>query len=138
MRKTLIFFAFALPLLCAAQQTTTFRADSIGRNNWQITTISTFVRADSSTYETRASEVFRPRALARQYVRQMMGERITADSAKAEDIKRSIVGLKASRAALLSDLARPSSAPRGSTAPVEAQKAAQPETTKKPAKKKKQ
>ena len=83
-----ILFALALPLLCPAQ-TTTFRADSVGRNNWQITTISTFVRGDSSTYETRASEVFRTRTAARQYVRRMMGERITADSSKAEDIKRS-------------------------------------------------
>ena len=46
--------------------------------------------------------------------------------------------MKASRAALLSDLARPSSAPRESAAPVEAQKAVLPETTTKPAKKKKQ
>lgn len=138
MRKTLLFIAFALPMLCAAQQTTTFRADSIGRNNWQVTTITTFARADSSTYETRASQVFRNRAAAKKYVREMIAERIAADSANAEVAKRNIALLKASRAALLADLSRSNSAPRGSTeAPAEVPAAtvtAKPKTT---AKKKK-
>ena len=115
--RHLIFALIALPLLCSAQQqTTTFQADSVGRNNWQITTITTFARADSSTYETRGSQVFRTRAAARQYVRTMIGERISADSINAENAKRNIALLKASRAALLADLARSQSAPR-STAP---------------------
>lgn len=130
----------ALPLLCSAQaQTTTFRADSVGRQNWQITTISTFVRGDSSTYETRASEVFRTRALARQHVRAMFAERIRADSTGVEEGKRRVAALKTSRAALLSDLSRQNAAPRGGTdapVPAEASPAVLPET--KPKKKSRQ
>lgn len=138
MKNSVLSFAiFALPLLCAAQ-TTTFRADSIGRNNWQITTIQTFARADSSTYETRASVVFRNRAAAKKYVREMIGERIAADSTSAEAAKRNIAILKASRAALLSDLSRGNSAPRSTEAPAEAPTTTVPEKPKKTAKKKQQ
>ncbi len=135
--KHLLFIALALPLLCAAQQTTTFRADSIGRNNWQVTTITTFARPDSSTYETRASQVFRTRAAAKKYVREMIGERIAADSANAEVAKRNIALLKASRAALLADLSRGNSAPRGPEAPAEVPAATVPTKPKTTAKKKK-
>lgn len=140
MKNSVLSFAMlALPLLCAAQQTTTFRADSIGRNNWQITTIQTFARPDSSTYETRASQVFRTREAAKKYVREMIGERIAADSANAEVAKRNIALLKASRAALLADLSRGNPAPRGSTeAPVEVPAATVPAKPKATAKKKKQ
>lgn len=132
-----LFIVFALPLFCSAQQTTTFRADSIGRNNWQITTIQTFARADSSTYETRASQVFRNRAAAKKYVREMIAERITADSTNAESAKRNIALWKASRASLLDDLSRGNSAPRSTEAPTEVPAATVPEPPKKTAKKKK-
>ena len=136
--KHLLFIAFALPLFCAAQQTTTFRADSVGRNNWQITTIQTFARADSSTYETRASVVFRNRTAAKKYVREMIGERIAADSASAAAAKRNIALWQASRASLLADLSRGNSAPRGGTeAPAEVPAATVPKTTKAVTKKKK-
>lgn len=117
--RHLLFFALALPLLCSAQQTTTFRADSIGRNNWQVTTITTFARPDSSTYETRASQVFRNRAAAKKYVREMIGERIAADSTSAAAAKRNIALWQASRASLLADLSRGNSAPRSTEAPAE-------------------
>jgi len=136
--KHLLFIALALPLLCAAQQTTTFRADSIGRNNWQVTTITTFARPDSSTYETRASQVFRNRAAAKKYVREMIGERITADSASAAAAKRNIALWQASRASLLADLSRGNSAPRsGTEAPAEVPAAPVPPKPKTTAKKKK-
>lgn len=136
--KHLLFIVFALPLFCSAQQTTTFRADSIGRNNWQITTIQTFARADSSTYETRASQVFRNRAAAKKYVREMIGERIAADSTSAAAAKRNIALLKAFRASLLDDLSRGNSAPRSTEAPAELPAATVPEPPKKATKKKKQ
>ena len=133
-----LFIVFALPLFCSAQQTTTFRADSIGRNNWQITTIQTFARPDSSTYETRASQVFRNRAAAKKYVREMIGERIAADSTSAAAAKRNIALWQASRASLLADLNRGNSAPRSTEAPAEVPAATVPAKPKTTAKKKKQ
>lgn len=134
--KDLSFLLLALPLLCSGQtQTQTFSVDSVGRQNWQITTITTFVRADSTVYETRASERFRNRKEAAKHVREVFAERIRADSARLEDTKRGIALLKTSRLALLSDLGRGPGGNSGKSAEIPVVLPPEPQNPKKKKKK---
>jgi hypothetical protein len=126
------------PLLLFGQETTTYRVDSVGRNLWLLTSTTRYDRPDSTFYESKMSERFRSRAALRQHVRTIFAERIAADSASVENLKRRIAGLKAQRAGLLHEL-RPASgqqAQRQAPAPAAAEPPKQPQQTTK--KKKKQ
>ncbi len=130
--------ALAPLLLLAQQETTTYRVDSVGRSLWLLTSTTRYDRPDSTFYESTMSERFRSRAALRQHVKTLFAERIAADSASAENLKRRIAGLKTQRAGLLLDL-RPGAgqpAQREAPAPAVAEPPKQPQPTTK--KKKKQ
>lgn len=104
MKQTLFLLLF--PLLTFAQETTTFTVDTLGRQNVQLTTITTYQRPDSTVYETRSSVRFKNRGEARKHINLLFAERITADSVAIENARRHRAGLVASREALLADLGR--------------------------------
>lgn len=139
MKKLLtILLALAPLLLFAQRETTTYRVDSVGRSLWLLTSTTRYDRPDSTFYESTMSERFRNRAALRQHVKTLFAERIAADSASVENLKRRIAGLKTQRAGLLLDL-RPASgqqAQKQAPLPPAAEPPKQPQPTTK--KKKKQ
>jgi len=106
MKKTiLISFALAfLSVFATAQEVVTYTTDTIGPNNVQITTITTFQRPDSTISETRQSVRFKSRDDAREYVNRTFSERITADSLLLGVIGKRLALLRASKAALTYEL----------------------------------
>jgi len=106
MKKTiLISFALAfLSVFATAQEVVTYTTDTIGPNNVQITTITTFQRPDSTISETRQSVRFRSRGEAIEYVNRTFSERITADSLLLGVIGKRLALLRASKAALTYEL----------------------------------
>ena len=106
MKKTiLISFALAFfAVFATAQEVVTYTTDTIGPNNVQITTITTFQRPDSTISETRQSVRFKSRGEAIEYVSRTFSERITADSLLLGVIGKRLALLRASKAALTYEL----------------------------------
>lgn len=132
--RNAIFISFALAFFSVsaiAQEFVTYTTDTIGPNNVQITTITTFQRPDSTISETRQSVRFRSRDEAREYVNRTFSERITADSLLLGAIGKRLALLRASKAALAYEL----SARCKKSAPVPV--VTPPPPTKKPPEKKK-
>jgi hypothetical protein len=106
MTQTLFTFLLFLPFLAPAQETVTFTTDTLGKGNVQLTTITTYLRPDSTIFETRSSVRFKNRQEARKHVIALFAEKIAADSVAIETARRHRAGLLASRQALLADLNR--------------------------------
>ena len=66
MIRILFFLLLATP--CFAQEIVTFRIDSIGRQNWQLTTTTTYQRADSTLSQRSESVKLGNRKQAKEFV----------------------------------------------------------------------
>ena len=108
------------PFWAPAQETVTFSVDSIAPKVWQLTTLTSYVRSDSSVWEKKESLKFKNRGEVRTYVKALFQERIRTDSTLAADASKRVAQLKTTRQLLLATVNKPNAAPRKVDKPPDA------------------